>query len=258
MSSIRFDAPPREQAQLYNWLFRVSQDLNLALSSIDEGNMTPAAAASLKTGGAAGAEAKAEVQSATAALRGMIVKNAEIIESEMQTLSAQLNGQYTAISEDFGTLQETVDNTITAIPGLITNEISENQVIQTLSGDVAAMTETTGYIKVGIVGHEYDETIGEIVPVIGIAIGQETRYTGAKETYRGKEYETLDTSKVMGVYTAKGLSFYVGGTEVAYMRNQKLYIHKATVADDFEQGPWRWERNANGLTLRYIGVSSNV
>ena len=253
MSSIRFDAPPRDQAQLYNWLFRVSQDLNLALSSIDEGNMTPAAAASLKTGGAAGAEAKAEVQSATAALRGMIVKNAEIIESEMQTLSTQLNGQYTAISEDFGTLQETVGNTITAIPGLITNEISENQVIQTLSGDVAAMTETTGYIKVGILGHD-----DQGAAIIGIAIGRDVQYGPGSETVGQKEYRYLDTSKAMGVYTANGLSFYVGGTEVAYMRDQKLYINKATVADDFEQGPWRWERNANGLTLRYIGVSSNV
>jgi hypothetical protein len=257
MSSIRFDAPPRDQAQLYNWLFRVSQDLNLALSSIDEQNLTPAAVANLQSGGAASAAVQKDIQTATSALRGMIVKNANEVRHQMDVLESTMQEEFEAFS-DYGTVKERVTSVETDTAALKDRQIHYEDEIRGIDGQVAAITETSGYIKVGIIGHEYDETIGEIVPVIGIAIGQETRYTGVKETYREKEYETLDTSKAMGVYTAKGLSFYVGGTEVAYMRDQKLYINKATVADDFEQGPWRWERNANGLTLRYIGVNPNV
>ena len=69
------------------------------------------------------------------------------------------------------------------------------------------ITTTNGYIRQGVVGYE------GLTPVIGIASGQDIKVTGAKETVGGVEYETIDTTQNMSIWTADKLSFYVSGRE---------------------------------------------
>ena len=110
------------------------------------------------------------------------------------------------------------------------------------------ITTTNGYIRQGVVGYE------GLAPVIGIAIGQDIRVTGAKETVGGKEYEVIDTTQNMSVWTAKKLSFYVNGSEVAYFANDALYvtgIHTGTVT--FPN--WVVD-DGNGLSFRWAGGST--
>ena len=93
-----------------------------------------------------------------------------------------------------------------------------------------------------------------LTPIIGIAIGQDIRVTGAKETVGGKTYETIDTTQNMSVWTTRKLSFYVSGSEVAYFANDALYvtgIHTGTVT--FPN--WVID-DGNGLSFRWAGGSA--
>ncbi len=107
---------------------------------------------------------------------------------------------------------------------------------------------TNGYIRQGVVGYE------GLTPIIGIAIGQDIQVTGVKETVGGKEYEEIDRSQNMSIWTTKKLSFYVNGGEVAYFANDALYvtgIHTGTVT--FPN--WVID-DGNGLSFRWTGGNS--
>lgn len=251
MGSIRFDAPPKGGEQLYNWLFRVSQDLNLALNSIDEQNMTPNAARALTAGGNASAVAEKEISTATATLKGLIVKNADIVREEMQRIEAELHGEYTALSGEFGEYKDDTDATLTALPGSITQSILNSQTITDLQGAVERIL-TEGYIKMGIIGHKTDLT-----PIIGIAIGQNVQTTGT-ETYGGVTYDVIKMDQALGVYTAEGLEFWQGGNKIAWLYQGKMHINDAMIDNTIIMGAWQWRNDGLGLTLKYVGAQNNV
>lgn len=107
---------------------------------------------------------------------------------------------------------------------------------------------TNGYIRQGVVGYE------GLTPVIGIAIGQDIKVTGAKETVGGVEYETIDTTQNMSIWTADKLSFYVSGREVAYFANDALTvtnIHTGSIT----MGSWTVDASG-GYSIRWTGENS--
>ena len=252
MGAIHIDAPPRlADAQAYQYLFRIAQDLNLALTSIDESNMTPEAAEQLRTGGSAGAKAQAGIEETAATLKGLIVKTAATVQQEMEALEVRLNGKYVAES-DFGKYVRETQGTIEALPDSITQTVLTTETITNMGKAIdqldAYNVESEGYIKTGIVGYD------GLVPEVGIAIGQKIRTTGAHVDVDGVSYDVIDGGQTLATYTSRGLRFYQGGTEVAYMMNRKLYILDAAVSGSIKQGAWLWEQDSvKGLTLRYVG-----
>ena len=254
MSGIHIDAPPKLQdPEAYRYLFRIAQDLNLALTSIDEGNMTPAAAEKLATGGSAAKAAKEETERQAATLKGLIVKTATTVKQEMDALEVKLDGKYVAES-DFGRYVDETKTAIELLPDSVTLKVLDTQTITDMGTAIGQLqaynVESEGYVKSGIVGYD-PETLA---PELGIAIGQKIRTTGTKVTVEGVEYDEIDGGQTLATYTSKGLRFYLGGTEVAYMTNRKLYILNAEVSGTIKQGSWLWEQDAvKGLTLRYVG-----
>ena len=136
-----------------------------------------------------------------------------------------------------------MENTITETAAGLEQQIStQSEIVDSY------ITATNGYIRQGVVGYE------SLTPIIGIAIGQDIRVTGAKETVGGKTYETIDTTQNMSVWTTRKLSFYVSGSEVAYFANDALYvtgIHTGTVT--FPN--WVID-DGNGLSFRWAGGSA--
>ena len=175
-------------------------------------------------------------------MKSLIIKNANEVRQTIEKVEQTLRSEYVAIS-DFGTFQENMENTITATAAGLEQEIStRSEIVNNF------ITATNGYIRQGVVGYE------GLTPIIGIAIGQDIQVTGVKETVGGKEYEEIDRSQNMSIWTTKKLSFYVNGGEVAYFANDALYvtgIHTGTVT--FPN--WVID-DGNGLSFRWTGGNS--
>ena len=197
------------------YLYRLVDTLNSSLNNLTAENFSQETAAAL------GGATREEMQQTQADLKSLIIKNANEVRQTIEKVEQTLRSEYVAIS-DFGTFQENMENNFIAA--------------------------TNGYIRQGVVGYE------GLTPIIGIAIGQDIQVTGVKETVGGKEYEEIDRSQNMSIWTTKKLSFYVNGGEVAYFANDALYvtgIHTGTVT--FPN--WVID-DGNGLSFRWAGGNS--
>lgn len=226
----------QQLSDVRRYLFRLVEQLNGSLNSLTAENFTAEAAASL------GGATKEEIAKTQNDLKSLIIKNANEVYQSIEAITTTLESEYVAIS-DFGTFRESMENTITETAAGIEQQIStQSEIVNNY------ITSTNGYIRQGVVGYD------GLTPIIGIAIGQDIRVTGAKVTAGGVEYETIDTSQNMSVWTTTKLSFYVSGSEVAYFANDALYvtgIHTGTVA--FPN--WVID-DGNGLSFRWTGGSA--
>ena len=106
--SIKIETPPvltgaaeAQLRQVYAYLFRLSEHLNVALGQLEH---TSAAVTSAESGGAAADGAAAKTYNE---LRGLIVNTAGIVRKEMDTLETRLHGEYEAVSESIARLKYT-------------------------------------------------------------------------------------------------------------------------------------------------------
>ena len=88
------------------------------------------------------------------------------------------------------------------------------------------------------------------MPIIGIATGQ--GLTGVETTVDGQTVLELDETQSCAFYTAERVSFRIGGREVAYLSNRRLYVADVEVTGGLRLGKWLLE-GSDGLTVKYIG-----
>ena len=223
----------------YSYLFQMSQQLNLALSQLEQTNRQSSEdTAKHQTA------AQEETQRQYQALKSMIVKTANRVEQRMEQLTAELAGEYVAVS-DFGSYMEKLNAYIEANPEAITQYYSFYADLQADINKVNAAfsdyrTGTEGYIRTGIVYYD-----GE-VPVYGVAVGQNLTTTVTDGE------EVVDQNNFRATFTAKKLSFWQDSTEIAYVSNNQLYITNIVVLDSMRLGKWRMATQ-NGLAFQWIG-----
>ena len=237
----------------YDYLFRVTEQLNLALANLGAENFAPESAARTIMSGDLSEGQRQEMQSALASLKSLIIKTADAAEAEIETLETQLKSRYVAAS-DFGAYQEKIAAQLTATAEQIEQAIAYyaemEDALHGVSEEFDAYTvEVQGYIRQGIIGYD------GAAPVIGIAIGRDLRVTGAQETVDGKVYNVIDTSSNMSVWTPERLAFYINGTEAAYFSNGALYAGTVIVQQKLVVGQNKWQiDHASGLTIKWIGT----
>ena len=223
----------------YSYLFQMSQQLNLALSQLEQTNRQSSEdTAKHQTA------AKEETQRQYQTLKSMIVKTANRVEQRMEQLTAELAGEYVAVS-DFGSYMEKLNAYIEANPEAITQYYSFYADLQADINKVSAAfsdyrTGTEGYIRTGIVYYD-----GE-VPVYGVAVGQNLTTTVTDGE------EVVDQNNFRATFTAKKLSFWQDSTEIAYVSNNQLYITNIVALDSMRLGKWRMATQ-NGLAFQWIG-----
>lgn len=253
MSSMNFPAPPTGIDQrTYDYLFRVREQLNVALSSLTAENFADGSDAKTVLSGGQSEAQKQETEQGLGRLRTLIIKTADAVRAEQAALELRLQSTYVALS-DFGDYQEEIDTRLTATAASIEQALSY---YAELSDGLHGVSEefdayridAQGYIRQGIIGYD------GAVPVIGIAMGRDLRVTGATETVDGQVYDVIDTSSNMSIWTPDRLSFYINGTEAAYLSNGALYIGTAIIKDKIQIGQDKWEiTHEDGLTIRWIG-----
>ena len=246
MASEFFDNPPilngkeaEQLKQLQAYLGMMSNKLNEALMAITIEQMAPEAQVEIRDAG------KETAQKNYTALKSMIVKTAEIVRSEMDEITARLEANYTALSDQFGTYEQNLTSEITATAEGILQNYNYTGRIETLEADDAStqsfITRTNQYIYSGLVYEEDGH------PYYGIAIGENVTNTDG----------TLNHANKKATFTMEKLSFWQGETEIAYFSNGMFFITKGEITKTLVMGNFTWQvilpDKALGLMANYSG-----
>ena len=231
--------------QQYAYLFRMAQQLNLALEQLEQAESGTVRAAGAASGGAAGGTKLAAADRQYQKLRSMIVKTADQVRHTREELTARLQEEYVAVS-DFGSYVASLSAYLEANPEAVTQYYS---FFSDLKADVEAVdaafrhykVDTEGYIRTGIVSYD------GAVPVYGVAVGQDL----VCREVDGEQ--VVEQNNFRAVFTATRLSFWQDATEVAYVSNNRLYITNITVLGGIAIGDWSVEAAESGLAFRWIG-----
>lgn len=232
--------------QIYRYLFRLSESLNATAATIDS-QAVKASEAVARAAGIDPATVSADVGEQYTSLVSLVVKTANIVQSQMDKIVTTLNSKYKA-SGEFGELTEEVRRLIeeTAKHTIENYQYGAEVLnIPEMAADFEAYKiEAEGYIKRGIIDYDKDG-----FPVFGIAIGQELK--SREVTIDGVVYTEFDTTKNMATYTAEKLSFWIDGVEVAYLSQSELVVTRIIVSDSIQLGDWDIKVNAqDGLTIQ--------
>lgn len=244
-------SPEHQLRVVYSYLFRLSENLNVALGDLNAiGSASYAGAQGVRSvnDGTGQSGGSADTLKAYNELRALVVNTAEIIRSEMEMLQVQLGSEYSALSSQWGAYQESVESKIVATANDIIQNLNFQSQLDALSGEFAKyQIETAGFIKSGFI--DYDENS---VPVIGVAIGQNLKSVTVTMP-DGTALEQLDPTQNCAFYTADRLYFRVNGQEIAYLSNSKLYIRNAEITGKAVMGG-KWELSShNGFMIKWIG-----
>ena len=223
--------------QIYTYLYKLHEQLNIALQKLDSGDFSAAGQAQIEKT----VQQIADTQTAGeyTALRSMIVKNANIVRSEMDELVTQFAGDYVAQS-DFGEYRQSVEATY------VTNALySETTTRLTESVDAYAdfYANMNGRIRSGIIGANPDGTY-----LYGIAVGQNI----TTEDVEGSDVPRIIKKDFLAIYAANKLEFYQNDALLASIEGDTLSVGAIRVAGSIEQGSWKWD-SRNGLALLWIG-----
>ena len=233
MAEVFFDNPPelagREEdqlRQLQRYLSAMSDKLNQALMTITIEQMTPEAREAISG-------AKETSEKNYTSLKTMIVKTAEVVRHEMDEITARLQDEYEALSDQFGTYQRNLTSQITATANGILQQYGFEERITGLENDTESFQRRINqYIFSGLV----DEVNGKY----GIAIGENVTAYDAQ----GNQY--LNTARKTATFTMDELAFWQGETKLAYFSDHVFHIANGEVTDSMKMGNHTWKILSDG------------
>ncbi len=190
----------------------------------------------------AGAQSKRREETSPAesfqAIKGLIIKSAEIAEAYGDIIEKRLEGVYAAKSE-FGTFREESSLTVSANSQRVEQAFRDLQSLRSqVAGAENAVLEVTAHIRSGLLYYD-----GAGLPVYGLEVGQRALENGEELFHR---YARFAPEK---------LSFYDGnGSEVAYISNLKLFITHAQITGSLLRGGFQDTVQADGsLVTKWVG-----
>lgn len=241
--------PENQIKEISSYLYRLSEMLNIALNNLNQNNFSSAMEVSTSKASHSQEQGIDTVVSYNE-LRGLISNTAQIVNVETEKLRTELEQQYVAISDDWGTFQENISSTIETTAESIVESYNYDSELQALHEEAAGFSaykiSTEGYIRRGFIDRDENN-----VPVVGIAIGQ--GLTSTTVTVDGVEYQQIDSTASCAFYTATKVSFRINGQEVAYISNRKLYIGDVEITGSVVLGSKWMISTTNGLTIKWIG-----
>lgn len=229
--------------KLYRYMYRMTEQLNLALNNLDAGNFIDETGEAI-TGAASTKEVSRELTAQYDSLKSLIIKTADTVRSEMDEVAMELRGSYLALSE-WGEFQEALTGQITATASGVVQQYGYDAQLEAAAEGIADFqtykTQTGQYIKTGLL--YYDGA----VPRYGVAVGEQLT------TVIVDDEEVLTRTDLCATFTADKLSFWQSGVEVAYISNTTLYITDLRILNRIRLGDWEI-RHDNGFEITWIGA----
>lgn len=239
--TFHIELPPSTAAKeaLYSYLYQMAEQLNVALAKMPDATLTTEQKKAMASAAdEVSKEARRNLASQAAALKSLIISTANTVYASMDELKTSLKSEYLAIS-DFGTYQEEMDAQIRATADGIVQSYDYDAKIQALQEGMVEFesfeTSTNQYIKTGLL---YIDDEG--VPRYGVAVGEKLT------TITVDGQEVLTRSDLMSTFTSDKLSFWQGGTEVAYLSSGMLVIANAEIKVRLKVGNYAMRRMADG------------
>ena len=229
--------------QIQSYLFRLSQELELALGTVDKQLLTLRDTAAQTERAVRTVSESQSPKAQFSSLKALIIKSADIVNAYYEEIGRKLSGEYVAQS-DFGTFRQETRQSITENSQGITRAFSDLQTIEnTLAELSGAVTQVNAWIKTGKLGEDQDS-----VPVYGVEIGQQTEKDG------------IVAFQKFARLLADRLSFFDrNGLEVSYIGEESMHITRAEVsalaagdasAGKLQMGEYLWFTDGDGhLTL---------
>ena len=232
MAEVFLENPPvlsgsaeNQLRQLYGHLFKLSDQLNSALMNISIEQMSPEAQTAIRTGG----EAAAQNQNERETLKSMIIKTAEIVRSEMTEIRTTLESHYEAISEQFGTYKEDIQQELALTAGGI------SQVYTLVESVQGAEEETAGLLR-KLNANIFSGILDAVTGDVGIAIGYNVTNNDG----------TLNSTNKMATFTADRLTFYLNNVPAAYFSNSIFHISDGEILNSLKMGSYIWKTLSSG------------
>ena len=234
MDNVFFDNPPvlsgnseTKLQQLYNSLFVMSTKLNEAFMQVSIAEKQAEERRSINTG--SGGEEQQLSNDDFTRLKSLIIKNAEIVNNQMDEIRIALNTNIQAISDQFGEYQANLEAQITATAEGVLQDYQIEERITAVEGETEDfIKKTSQYIFSGLLDAN--------TQTYGIAIGYNVTDDNG---------DLVDGNK-MATFTADRLSFWMNNTEVAYFSNNTFHIANGEVTDSMKMGNFIWKVFANG------------
>ena len=232
MAEVFFDNPPatrgtaEEQLRsLQSYLGMLSTKLNEAMNQINIEQLEPESRTAIQQ-----AVTNAEVtEDNRQALKALIIKNAEIVKTEMDEYVLNLNKSIEALSSQFGEYQEQVSMDLTATAEGIRQQYEDlEEIISNNQEAVEYSRALSGYIYSGILN-----VPGVINGELGLAIGQNIQVNNN---------QLVNQSITI---TPDQITFYKNGTPIGYYKGDRFYIAKGEVTDSMKMGNFVWKVFAN-------------
>jgi len=241
--AIKVETPPQlrgtseqQLQQVYSFLFRLSENLNVALNEFGMADKTEKKTAAEVVMQKPNTKDDAGYDD----LRALIINTASVVRKEMDVIESKLSSKYTAISEQWGTYQENINTTIVETAEAVVRSFDYDAKIESINEYVRS---TSGYIKQGFIDCDLEGN-----PILGIAIGQNLQYVD-------EEAGQLNAHQSCAFYTSEKVSFRVNGQEVAYVSNSKLYIHDMEVKGSVALNNWLLTTH-DGFAIKWVGGDS--
>lgn len=206
--------------RLYSYLFRMTEELNLALTGVESSGKDMLYKAVSGEGTTSG-----KVPSTTAEayqqLKALVVKTATDVTSNIRKMVTEISQAYVAQSE-YGTYSEYLNAIIEASAGgLAATWDAENKLVVPQSGVFDEYTAVSKlYMKLGIVGENEDGTLEA-----GVVIGTDLQ----KVTVDDRDYIT--SQNVYSVLTSDSLSFWQNGVKKAKVSLTDFFVEKMYVEE---------------------------
>ena len=243
-------ATEREQlTQVKSYLYQLVEQLQFALGNIDTSSQqgyvqTPQASTQTSQGYAMTPRIvePIDAHSTFNAVKGLIIKSADIIEAYYEEINSRLEGLYVAES-DFGTFVQRTSQDIESNSTMVERSFTN---VQEITGDLTgklrdmetkmdsnledivgaieninrSIIEVNANIKSGLLYYDENE-----IPVYGLEVGQRTMIDGV---------EVFDK---FARFTSDRLSFFdQNDNEVAYISDRKLYINHVEIRGTLKMG----------------------
>lgn len=254
---VQDEEPQQAIKRLHSYLYQAAERMNEALTLVDQSLQETAQAAqeqlnavtqqlgasTQRMGRAANDALLREAES----LRSLIIDNADEINRVEQTIQNQLQSSYVAKSE-FGEYKEQALAQMTQTADSAITEYNASETITELQAGAEAarqfQRDYKGYIKTGLLFRD-----GQGNRVYGVAVGE--NLAKVTEIVDGEEVLIMERIGLTAVFTASKLSFYQGGTEVAYLSNQKLSITHAVILQNFQLGNLLLTVDTDGIAVTW-------
>ena len=157
MDNVFFDNPPvlsgkpeEQLVQLKNYLFTVSNKLNDVFMEVSIQEQKAEEQRTITAAGGGTAEA-AEPDNTFLKTKQLIIKTAEIVRNEMQEIQTTLGANIQAISDQFGTYEQNLEQTITATAqGVLQNFRIEERISGVENSTEEFLRTTRQYIYSGL------------------------------------------------------------------------------------------------------------